>query len=67
LAHQLHYPFIFELKEKLTYKEFQIWFDYFNISNSDNVSEALDEYFYDGVDDLGKQALKALRNLQGKK
>jgi len=67
LAHQLHYPFIFELKQKLTYAEYQMWLDYFDISNSDNVADALDDYFYDDIDELGKQALRAMRNLQRKK
>lgn len=44
-----------------------MWLDYFEISNADDINDALDDYFNDGIDELGKQALKALRNLQRKK
>lgn len=44
-----------------------MWLDYFDISNSENVADALDDYLYDDIDELGKQALRAMRNLQRKK
>lgn len=67
MAHQLHYPFIFELQEKLTYSEYNKWLDYFNIANAESVLDALDDYFMEDIDELGRQVLKAMRNIQGKK
>jgi hypothetical protein len=66
IAYELKYPFINELKEKLTAEELRKWIDFFMIQYSENKQDALDNYFLDGVDDLGKQFMKAVRTINGR-
>jgi hypothetical protein len=67
IAHELKYPFIEDLKNKLTTHELAAWIDYLNIVRAENPKEALDEYMMPEVDDLGKQFIRAMNKVNSKR